>query len=136
MSQFFVQNFGCRATLDLIAAMPLTYLHVFSISPRPGTEAARMDAQVPSNVTRRRAIELRSIADEKRKSFRESQAGKLLRVLTLETRGSDWTAGLSGNYLQVRVAGKWPPNIWLRTRLNSDGSSAAAERIESARPVC
>jgi len=125
-----------RATVDLIASMPLTYLHVFSFSPRPGTEAARMDAQVPSHLIRRRATELRSLADEKRKSFREAQAGKLLRVLTLETCGSDWTAALSGNYLQVRVAEKWPPNTWLWTQPTSDGSPSPAERIESARSPC
>jgi threonylcarbamoyladenosine tRNA methylthiotransferase MtaB len=121
-----------RATLDLITAMPLTYLHVFSFSLRPGTEAAEMGAQVPPHVIRRRASELRSLANEKRRAFRESQTGKLLRVLTLETRGDGWTAALSGNYLQVRAAGKWPPNAWLWTRANSNGSPSQVEEIEYA----
>ena len=37
-----------RATLALIERMPLTYLHVFSFSPRPGTAAAEMPDHVPS----------------------------------------------------------------------------------------
>ncbi len=122
-----------RATMEFIAALPFSYLHVFSYSPRPGTEAAQMGAQVPPQVIRRRAKELRALADEKRGKFRATQAGRPVRVLTLETRGEDWTGALSGNYLQVRVAGNWPANQWLLARPNTDDSPCAAELAE---PPC
>src|SRR5579872_1608298 len=44
-----------RATLALIERLPLAYLHVFSFSPRPGTQAAEMQSQVPDQEITRRA---------------------------------------------------------------------------------
>ena len=36
------------ATLDLVAELPFSYLHVFAYSDRRGTESARMAERVPS----------------------------------------------------------------------------------------
>ena len=103
-----------RATLALIERLPLTYLHVFSFSPRPGTTAAEMQDHVPSEAISRRARELRSVGDEKKLAFRTLQAGRTMRVLILNGGGDDafgpWTRGLSGNYLDVRVSGAWLAN--------------------------
>ena len=103
-----------RATLALIDRIPLTYLHVFSFSPRPGTPAAEMREHVPSAVIARRARELRALGEEKKSAFRAAQAGRRMRVLTLNRGGEDasgpWTRALSGNYLDVRVAGRRPAN--------------------------
>ncbi len=44
-----------QQTLDYLADSPLTYLHVFPYSPRPGTEAARLPDRVPGPVVRARA---------------------------------------------------------------------------------
>ncbi|GGC37377.1 tRNA (N(6)-L-threonylcarbamoyladenosine(37)-C(2))-methylthiotransferase MtaB [Siccirubricoccus deserti] len=46
-------------TLDLVAAMELTFLHVFPYSERPGTPAARMP-QLPVPLRRERAARLRA----------------------------------------------------------------------------
>lgn len=105
------------ATLDFIAQMPLTYLHVFSFSPRPGTEGASLAGRVPADVIRRRARELREAGGQKSKAFRAAQAGRVLRVLTLDRSGEDWTEAISGNYLKVRLAGRWPRNRWFDARL-------------------
>ena len=44
-----------------------------------------------------------------------------MRVLTLNRSGEDasgpWTRALSGNYLDVRVAGRWPANQFLDVRI-------------------
>ena len=103
-----------RVTLALIGRMPLTYLHVFSFSPRPGTPAADMRNHVASADLSRRARELRALGEEKKSAFRAAQAGRTMRVLTLNRGGEDasgpWTRALSGNYLDVRVAGRRPAN--------------------------
>ena len=103
-----------RATLALIERMPLTYLHVFSFSSRPGTAAAEMDNHVASGDIARRARELRALGEEKKSAFYAAQAGRAMRVLTLNRNGKDasgpWTRALSGNYLDVRMAGSWPAN--------------------------
>jgi threonylcarbamoyladenosine tRNA methylthiotransferase MtaB len=113
-----------RATCDFIERLPLTYLHVFSFSPRPGTPAADMLEQVPEAVIARRASELRSLGERKKAAFRASQAGRALRVLTLNRSGEDasgpWTRALSGNYLDVRVAGHWPSNRFLNVQITGD----------------
>ena len=48
-----------RNTLDLVAEMNVTFLHVFPYSPRPGTPAARMPALDPE-IVRDRAARLRA----------------------------------------------------------------------------
>jgi threonylcarbamoyladenosine tRNA methylthiotransferase MtaB len=103
-----------RTTLALIGRMPLTYLHVFSFSPRPGTPAADMRDHAASADISRRARDLRALGEEKKSAFRAAQAGRTMRVLTLNRGGEDasgpWTRALSGNYLDVHVAGHKPAN--------------------------
>lgn len=109
------------ATLALIRQLPLTYLHVFSFSPRPGTTAAEMQDQVSGEVTARRARELRSLGEEKKAAFYASQAGRAMRVLTLNRSGEDasgpWTRALSGNYLDVRLPGHRPSNQFVDVQI-------------------
>jgi threonylcarbamoyladenosine tRNA methylthiotransferase MtaB len=113
-----------RATLALIGRLPLTYLHAFSFSPRPGTPAAQMQDHVPGAVIARRARELRALGEEKKSAFRAAQAGSILRVLTLHRDGEDfagpWTRALSGNYVDVRVAGRWPANQFLDVQVDGE----------------
>jgi threonylcarbamoyladenosine tRNA methylthiotransferase MtaB len=104
------------ATRSLIERLPFTYLHVFSFSKRPGTQAAALSNEVPGATIKRRARELRALSEAKASAFRQSQVGRTLRVLTL--RPSDdsdphSTPALSSNYLKVRVPGTWPANRWL-----------------------
>lgn len=110
-----------RATLVLIERMPLTYLHVFSFSPRPGTPAAELRNHVASGVITRRAQELRALGEEKKRAFFAAQAGRTLRVLTLNRNGENvagpWTRALSGNYVDVRVTGRWAANQMLAVRI-------------------
>ena len=107
-------------TLAFIGRLPFTYLHVFSYSPRPGTKAAIAPNQVPVQIIKRRARELRALAEAKSAVFRQSQQGRTLRVLTLhcdehaisEHTGTEYTPALSSNYLRVQVPGIFPVNRW------------------------
>ena len=107
------------ATFDFIARLPFTYLHVFSFSARPGTEAADLGTPVSLAVTRDRARALRALGQQKAAAFRALQAGRTVRALTLARGGDDWTQALTGNYLKVRVAGRWPANIWCEARIHA-----------------
>jgi threonylcarbamoyladenosine tRNA methylthiotransferase MtaB len=110
-----------QATLSLIERLPLTYLHVFSFSSRPGTAAADLRSQVPEQVIARRARELRALGEKKKAAFQVTQTGRQMRVLTLNRSGEDasgpWTRALSSNYLDVRVSGMWPANQFLDARI-------------------
>jgi len=110
-----------EATAEFIERLPLTYLHVFSFSTRPGTEAAKLDAAaVPPQVIRERARALRSLAERKAAAFRASQAGRTLRALTLAGAGDDWTEALTGNYLKLRIPGRHLANEWRIVRMTSE----------------
>lgn len=113
------------ATMNFIAALPLSYLHVFSFSPRPGTEAANLPGAVPAHTIHQRARELRALAQTKAQHFRISQQDTKARVLTLDRHGENWTGAVSGNYLNVRVAGSWPRNRWLEVKIPADPTSLA-----------
>jgi threonylcarbamoyladenosine tRNA methylthiotransferase MtaB len=114
------------ATLAFIERLPFTYLHVFSYSPRPGTRAANSPDQVPGHIIKRRARELRSLAEQKSSAFRQSQINRTLRVLTLhraEHADTHTTPALSSNYLRVQVPGIFPSNLWLDVVLTAEEGS-------------
>jgi threonylcarbamoyladenosine tRNA methylthiotransferase MtaB len=110
-----------QATLSLIERLPLTYLHIFSFSLRPGTAAADLRNQVPVQVIARRARELRALGEKKKAAFQTAQTGRRMRVLTLNRSGKDasgpCTRALSSNYLDSRVSGAWPANQFLDVRI-------------------
>ncbi len=128
-----------RATCELIESLPLTYLHVFSFSPRPGTAAAKCAESVPAQVIRERARELRALGVRKKAAFASAQVGRRHRVLTLKTEvkeksadREDWSRAISSNYLDLRVAGRFPANQWLDVRFTSfDGARLLAECLEA-----
>src|SRR3984957_9028523 len=111
-------------TLAFIESLPLTYLHVFSFSKRPSTQAAALANEVPAAVIKSRARALRSLGEKKSAAFRTQQIGTQLRVLTLRSaddgpqpdRESGYTPALSANYLRVRLRGHWPANQWINVR--------------------
>lgn len=104
-------------TLGLIARLPFTYLHAFSFSPRPETEAATLGSPVNEFVVRTRARKLRSIGAAKAAEFRISQSSNWQKALTLHRKHDGWTECLTANYLRVRLAGPVPVNRWCQVRL-------------------
>ena len=86
--------------LQALEALPLTHVHVFPYSGRPGTAAARMGERVPAPEIRRRAERLRTVGREKTARFYERMLGRELPALTIE----DGTLALTDNYLKLRIA--------------------------------
>lgn len=85
---------------EFIQSQPYTYLHVFTYSERPGTEAFSRQDHVPVRLRRDRTAILRALAAGKNFAFRRSLVGKTLSVVTL----SKPNAGLSDNYVTVELA--------------------------------
>jgi threonylcarbamoyladenosine tRNA methylthiotransferase MtaB len=98
------------ANLAYLPSSPLTHLHVFPYSDRPGTEATRMRDKVHPTVIRDRGAELRRIGAELSARFRGSQTGTVRPGLTLE----DGTLVVTDNYLKVRI----PPGTPRNTRVH------------------
>ena len=110
-------------TRRLIEELPLTYLHVFTYSARPGTPAAAMGKQVPVHVARERNRILRDLASEKKLAFMSGFIGKRIETITLNVSGADqqgeYTEGLTDNYLPMRVSGSHAANRWIQTRVEA-----------------
>jgi threonylcarbamoyladenosine tRNA methylthiotransferase MtaB len=139
-------------TLAFIESLPLTYLHAFSFSKRPGTQAAGLANEVPVAVIKNRARELRALGEKKSTEFRKEQIGTQLRVLTLHSPNDESsyetsraegrpvnesgdTPALSSNYLRVRLRGLWPANQWVNVRvLAVEGNDLIGEPQESLSP--
>jgi len=118
-------------TVALIERLPFSYLHVFSFSQRPGTQAAELANQVAASVVKQRARELRALSEEKAREFRRSQVGRELRVLTLRDEGSsaETTPALSSNYLRVGVRGKFAANEWLDVMISERNEGVLGEPV-------
>jgi threonylcarbamoyladenosine tRNA methylthiotransferase MtaB len=112
-----------QATVELIERLPFTYLHVFSFSARPGTEGAKLGEIVPAPVIRERARALRALGRKKSSEFRATQAGRVLRALTLVGGDHTWTPALTANYLKVRIPGHVPANEWREAPVLLDETS-------------
>ena len=102
-------DFG--ATMDLVRALPYSYLHVFAYSDRKGTEAARLPGRVPARVVRERSAALRRLAAEKNLAFRRRLVGRTREVLVLDAsdRATGLRTGLTSNYIEVRFPGEGHP---------------------------
>jgi threonylcarbamoyladenosine tRNA methylthiotransferase MtaB len=113
-------------TLRLVSELPLTYLHVFPYSPRPGTLAARWPERATSAELKRRVRILNKLSGEKRQAFRERFMGRCLEV-SAETRVKPgWWQGTSENYLQVRFQASrdLPQGTLVRVRVTGSGEQA------------
>jgi threonylcarbamoyladenosine tRNA methylthiotransferase MtaB len=119
-----------RATLDLVSALPLAYLHVFPYSPRPGTPAATLAGAVPADERRARAAALRALSSRRWAAFLAGQVGRTLEVVT-ERVGAAGASGTSREFVPVR----WPGGAARRgdrvvVRITrSDGTGCRGEAV-------
>ncbi len=93
-------------SFSFLAQLPITYLHIFPYSLRPGTAAAKFADQVLGPVKDARVARLRELDAQKKADFYQQHCGTEQRVLL---EGIDKQAGLfkgfSENYIPVRCKG-------------------------------
>jgi len=90
-------------TSQLLEELPLSYLHVFPFSRRPGTPACDYHDQITPQVVKQRTARIRDISSEKKQLFMNSVVGQKTTIL-VETRRDTATGhlkGLTPNYLTV-----------------------------------
>jgi tRNA-2-methylthio-N6-dimethylallyladenosine synthase len=73
-------------TLKIVAEVNYAQAYSFKYSPRPGTPAAQMDAQVPAELMDERLQRLQALLNEQQLSFNRATVGRRTSVL-LERRG-------------------------------------------------
>jgi threonylcarbamoyladenosine tRNA methylthiotransferase MtaB len=91
-------------THGLLARLPLSYHHVFSYSPRQGTDAARMADQVPEAIKAERSRWLRELSLAQEQRFAAALIGQRLDAV-VEYPGREGTFVLTDNYLRLALPG-------------------------------
>ncbi|HVZ18824.1 MAG TPA: tRNA (N(6)-L-threonylcarbamoyladenosine(37)-C(2))-methylthiotransferase MtaB [Terriglobales bacterium] len=111
-------------TRQFIDSLPMTYLHVFTFSARPGTPAAAMPGQVHPQVMKERNRILRDLAARKKREFQETFIGRELQAITLTNFNGTHTECLTDNYQKLWLEGRWEGNQWVRARIEDLGVDA------------
>lgn len=96
-------------TYNYLSDLDISYLHVFTYSERPNTEAADMDGVVSINMRKKRSKMLRGLSVKKRRAFYESQLGNTLTVLFEGENKEGYIHGFTENY--VKVKSPWNPEL-------------------------
>ena len=92
-----------------LADLDISYLHVFTYSERPNTEATTIKEVVPQAIRNKRSKMLRALSVKKRRAFYESQLGKSFTVLFEGENKKGYSTGFTENYVKVRTP--WDPKL-------------------------
>ena len=102
---------------DYLPLSPLSHLHVFPYSDRPGTDASAMSGAVPGPIVRERGARVRAIGAELSRRFRISHIGTVRPALTLE----DGSVVVTDNYMKLRIAPGLTRNVRVLVRPVAEG---------------
>jgi threonylcarbamoyladenosine tRNA methylthiotransferase MtaB len=128
-------EFLFRETYDFLEKLPLTYLHVFPFSARPGTRAYQLHQETPvhGEAVNERKTALKSLIARKHAMFRQGFLGGDLAVVTLAGGDESSTEALSDNFLRVTVRGRFSANQLLRVRVTQlSGEGLRGEAIPAS----
>ncbi|MBP7125010.1 MiaB/RimO family radical SAM methylthiotransferase [Myxococcota bacterium] len=117
-----------QRTLELVQGLPVSRLHVFPFSPRPGTRAAtRRDRVDPEEVAARSSI-LRDLSRRRLAERARSLVGRVVEVVDIRSRG-DIVESLAADYTRIcrrDPAGPRPGRFPVRV-VRSEGEDAWSE---------
>jgi len=111
-------------TYTYLTELPISYLHVFTYSERPGTEAIEMEGRVSQAVRNKRSKMLRILSVKKRHAFYETQLGTTQSVLFEERAKDGYMFGFTPNYVKVKAT--WNPE-WVNQEIVMELNSIHAD---------
>ena len=121
---------------NFLASLPVTQLHVFPYSERPGTSALSIPYVVDAREKKHRAHKLLKLSDEKTRAFYAAHIGQEADVLFEKAARGQAMHGFTDNYIRVELspnqAKEEYDNQIIRVRLggfNFDQSSLKAELL-------
>ena len=89
--------------LSFLESLPISYLHVFTYSRRPGTIAADMDGQVPPQVKKERTNRLIALSEQKKTEFYRQHVGEVRSVLWEAEKKGGEMFGFTDNYIKLKI---------------------------------
>lgn len=92
---------------ELIKSLPITYLHVFPFSPRPGTPAEKFKDQIDHHTIKIRRNKMMKLGHDKKTDFYNKMIEKTIEVLIEDKRdiATGYLTGVSSNYVRVLIDG-------------------------------
>jgi len=93
-------------TFSFLNDMPLSYLHVFNFSERPGTPAGNIPGKVPFRSRENRSRRLISLSEKKHEEFCKNNIGHTADILFEHNRIDGMITGFTGNYLKTEYPWK------------------------------
>ena len=90
-----------QKVLNFIDSLPISYLHVFTYSDRPGTAALKLGEKIPIPVRHEHTARLLELSEKKHKAFIDSQLGKSRPVLWEHTDHGGMMQGWTDNYIRL-----------------------------------
>jgi threonylcarbamoyladenosine tRNA methylthiotransferase MtaB len=96
-------------TYRFLSELDIAYLHVFTYSERPNTEAVDFEGEVPQTIRNKRSKMLRGLSVKKRHAFYQSQLGTTQQVLWEGENKKGYIHGFTTNYVKVRAI--WDPSL-------------------------
>jgi threonylcarbamoyladenosine tRNA methylthiotransferase MtaB len=107
--------------------LPLSYVHVFPYSDRPGTDASAMAGKVDGPTLRARGARLRAVAEKLAGSFRASQVGTVRRALVVD----DGRSVVTDNYLKLAIDTVRTRNEWVAVRVDGAHHGTVRQTLDS-----
>ncbi|HET7755241.1 MAG TPA: MiaB/RimO family radical SAM methylthiotransferase [Anaeromyxobacteraceae bacterium] len=120
-----------RATVELVRALPIAALHVFTFSPRAGTDAATMPDQVPAALAKERAAELREVSARAWMGYVDGLAGREVEAIVERVAGGEARGTTrEGVLARWRVGDEGAPPRGRAARLRAIAREGEALRCE------
>lgn len=90
-------------TYDFLNGLDVSYLHVFTYSERPGTDALQIKPVVPVGIRKQRNKMLRILSEKKQRAFYEKHLGSTRTVLFESENKNGSIQGFTDNYIKVAL---------------------------------
>lgn len=119
---------------NFLASLPVTQLHVFPYSERPGTSALSIPYVVDNREKKHRANRLLKLSDEKTRAFYAAHIGQEANVLFEKAARGKAMHGFTDNYIRVELsplqAREEFDNQIIRVRLGEFNFDQSALKVE------
>ena len=117
--------------LEILEVLPITHVHVFPYSDRPGTVASELTSKVAGADIRVRAAAVRAAGQRLTRMFHQAQIGRVRRALTVD----DGTHVVTDNYLKLRIDERRRRNEWIQVRVGGVPDALEAAVTSDARSL-
>lgn len=117
-----------------VESLPISRLHVFTYSERPGTRALEIDHEVSQEEKHRRTRIMLGVSERKLKEFTARFVGTVRPMLVEHPRHDGSMAGFTDNYLRVNIAPRPELSNTISdvriVSINADGEESEGEVVE------